>query len=711
MNLNHQQEEAVKFYGSPQIIIAGAGTGKTTVMIEKINHLIETNKHAPHEILALTFTNKAANEMKERFNAKRKSERQPFFGTFHSFCVRMLKQSTAIDSIGLTKDFTIIDPSQQKEIIQTLMKSTQLSMERKPKDVLAKISSIKQHPKTMHSECLADADEDIQKLFAPYNQHLIKINSVDFDDLLLHAHFILNTNEDELKKYQKRFQYVIIDEYQDTNQIQNDLSLLLAKDHKNICVVGDFDQTIYSWRGAKVENLLQFNQNFPDTKTLKLEINYRSTREILGAANQLINFNSNRLPKELISDRSSGNKIQQIVCFDEKEESNIIVNKIKDLQKSGEYNYKDFAILYRTNQQSRAIEEALTNQNVPHHIIGTTAFYQRVEVKHAIAYLQCLHNINQPVWFERAILNPARGVGKTSIQAFLKYAIDSDQQITDAINHPDCPIQQRFKTIIASFIDTVLQVKDQEDTIQNKLEMLLESVSFDTYLRKFENFLDREANIKELMSRCTDIQSLESFLEEITLYQGSDSIDDIDKVNCLTLHLAKGLEYKVVFIPGFEDALLPLKHCESVEEERRLAYVGITRGKEQVYLLSTYKRSMIGDDWYHNVSTFTKELNGQISISMTDQAYQMGKAITFKFDEANLKYTVNKRASKFNQQIKASEIAFTKFEVGDIVNHPKLGTGTVQSTSGDGESLMYGINFPSGKKTLMAKFAPLTKQS
>ncbi len=709
MNLNQQQKEAIEYYGSPQIIIAGAGTGKTTVMIEKINHLITTKKHQPHEILALTFTNKAANEMKERFHAKNNQSSQPYFGTFHSFCVRFLKQSTAIESVGLTKAFTIIDPSQQKDIIQTIMKSTQLSMERKPKEVLSKISSIKQHPQNMHAECLSDCDEDIQKLFKPYNQHLKNINSVDFDDLLLHAHFILNTNADELRRYQEKYQYIIIDEYQDTNQIQNDLSLLLAKQHENICVVGDFDQTIYSWRGAKVENLLQFNQNFPNTHTLKLEINYRSTTEILAAANQLIDFNLNRLPKKLITDRSSGNKIQHMVCFDEKEEANMIAEKIKKLQQSSEISYKDCAILYRTNQQSRAIEEALTNHNIPHHIIGTTAFYQRVEVKHAIAYLQCLHNINQPVWFERALLNPARGIGKTSTQAFLNYCIDTNQSITEAISNADCPLQERFKTIISTFINTITEIRNQTGTIQEKLTQLLDTVEFNTFLRKFENFADREANIKELMSRCGDIQSLEDFLEEITLFQGSDSIDEIDKVNCLTLHLAKGLEYKVVFIPGFEDALLPLKHCESVEEERRLAYVGITRGKEQVYLFSTYKRSMIGDDWYHNVSTFTKELNGQISISISDQTYHLGKAICFKFDEANLDYKVIKQKRTIHPNIKAAEIAFTKFEVGDVVIHPKLGTGVVQSANGDGDSLMYHINFPSGKKTLMAKFAPLTK--
>ena len=359
MNLNKQQQEAVEFYGHPQVIIAGAGTGKTTVMIQKINYLIKHNKHEPNRILALTFTNKAANEMRERFEIFNRSSQRPLFGTFHSFCLQLLKASSNLVDLGIRSDFTIIDSAQQKELVNELMKQQSSDMGRKPKDVISKISKIKQCPRHMHADLLSQAASDIQTMFHPYNQKLKQMNCLDFDDLLLYAYDLLASYPDVLANYHRRFEFIIVDEYQDTNQIQNDITLLLAKGHENICVVGDFDQTIYGWRGARVENLLEFNQSFPQVVIHKLETNYRSSTEILSSANQLIEFNSNRESKQLIGQRSSGKKPQHIVCFNEREEAEFIAKTIKALQQKHQYKFSDFSVLYRTNQQSRAIEEAL----------------------------------------------------------------------------------------------------------------------------------------------------------------------------------------------------------------------------------------------------------------------------------------------------------------------------------------------------------------
>ncbi|MEK9727844.1 MAG: UvrD-helicase domain-containing protein [Candidatus Margulisiibacteriota bacterium] len=708
VNLNSQQLAAVQHYGTPQVIIAGAGTGKTTVMISKIFHLIETQKHTPNEILALTFTNKAANEMKERFHAKRQGNQSPTFATFHSFCLRFLKQTSALIEFGYQKEFSIIDAQQQKELITLIQKNTP-SLGRKPKEVLSKISQIKQHPHHMHSQLLASAPSDIQAAFEPYNQRLREMNCMDFDDLLLITYKILATDARTLANLQSQYKYIIVDEYQDTNQIQNDITILMAKAHTNICVVGDFDQTIYSWRGAKVENLMMFHQVFPSTTVQKLEINYRSTQEILGAANQLIEYNSNRQDKRLISDRTSQQAPQHIICYDEREEAEYIARKIKKLIEKNQYNGSDFAILYRTNQQSRAIEECLTHHNIPHHIVGTTAFYQRVEVKVAIAYLHCLNNINQPVWLEKALLTPSRGIGKTSLQKLINFSLETNTNIEQAIASPDCPLQNRFIEIVRNFIAKLNEINQQEISIEAKLDAIFEHVQFERYLRKLENHQDRMANLQELKSKLKETENLATFLDDITLFQGSDEDTSVGKVRCLTLHLAKGLEFPIVFIPGFEDGIMPIRNTESLEEERRLGYVGITRGKDQVYLLSTYKRTLIGEDWYNNISTFTKELAGKITIKLTDQAHHIGKAMVFKLQNENLKFSVIQSQKGKKTVISAAQTNFKIYEVGDVIFHQTLGTGTVNGVSGLGDMTMYEIQFSSGKKKLMAKFAKLQK--
>jgi DNA helicase II / ATP-dependent DNA helicase PcrA len=707
MKFNHQQEAIINYYGTPQVVIAGAGTGKTTVMIQKIKHLIAEGHHAPHNILALTFTNKAANEMKERFASLSNTQTQPFFGTFHSFCLQFLKKTPFLDSVGLPKNFAIIDHSQQKETIQKLIKSNNITIGRSVKDTLSKISAIKQFPHTQHAELLSDAPDDIQALFTPYNQYLQKTQCVDFDDLILHTYFILSTQSDALSAMHKQYEYLIIDEYQDTNAIQNDLCILLAQAHQNICVVGDFDQTIYSWRGANVKNLLDFNQYFPTAVTQKLEINYRSTKEILSSANQLIEHNTQRTPKSLTTDRSNNISVEHIICYNEREESEHIANTIKELQKKHQYPLSDFAILYRTNQQSRAIEETLIHYNLPHKIVGTTPFYQRMEIKNAVAYLHCLNNINNPIWFERAMLNPARGVGKTSIQNLIAFATSNDLLITEAIAHPDSPLKARYTTIISDFIATIQKVQAESLSIEEKLTTLLEQVHYEESLGKLENHADRIDNVNELKTKCQQVTDLESFLNDITLFQGSDDAESTDQIHCLTLHLAKGLEFKVVFIPGFEDELLPLRNTNNLEEERRLAYVGITRGKDHVYLLSTYKRTLMGDDWYHAPSLFSSELIGTVSVSLTSQARLFGQSLIHKLKGAGIEHAFMRQPKKDKPVINAVKENFTVFSTGDVIYHPTLGTGAIQSTSGDGDALMYSIAFPTGKKTLMAKFAPI----
>ena len=557
MKFNEQQKNAIEFYGRPQIILAGAGTGKTTVMIEKINYIIRSGFHQPHQILALTFTNKAANEMKTRFQNEA-HQSTPFLEHFIPFAYDFLRPLMPLKKTGLTKQFTILDSQSQKEIIQKYLNHSGKNINLKPKDLLSQISSIKQYPHSYHAQLLSTTSTEFQELFKFYNNQLIKINSVDFDDLILHTFLILNTTPDILHAIQTTYQYIMVDEYQDTNKIQNDLCILLARQHENICVVGDFDQTIYSWRGAKIENLLEFNQVFPSTETQKLEINYRSTKEILNAANTLIKFNTNRQEKKLISHRESNNKIKKIFCYNEKEEAEFIIQEIKRLKNKNQYNLSDFAILYRTNQQSRAIEEALTHHNIAHKIVGTTPFYQRAEIKAAISYLHCIQNINQPIWFEKAILTPARGVGKTSISRLINFSLDNNLTIEDSLCHPECPLKPRYLEIIQDFITFINEIKEKNTSIKDKLADILTYVHFDEHLAKQENSNDRKNNIDELLSRCNNIDSLETFLNDIVLFQDSE-IKNEDVVSCLTLHLAKGLEFPIVFIPGFEEELLPFE--------------------------------------------------------------------------------------------------------------------------------------------------------
>mgnify|MGYP001265741846 FL=1 len=427
---------------------------------------------------------------------------------------------------------------------------------------------------------------------------------------------------------------------------------------------------------------------------------------ILDASNQLIAFNANRESKQLIGQRSSGNKPQHIVCFNEREEAAFIAKTIKELQEKHQYKYSDFSILYRTNQQSRAIEEALVYHNIPHQIVGTTGFYQRVEVKHAIAYLQCLRNINQPVWFERAILNPARGVGKVSIQGLIDFSIHEQLTIEEAIFHSECPLKPRYLSIVQSFLTFINELKASSMSLEKKLDEIFNFVQFNAFIRKFDNYMDRLDNIKELMSKLKEVSDLDAFLDEITLFQGGDSDDDLNKVSCLTIHLAKGLEFPIVFIPGFEKDLMPLRSSESIEEERRLAYVGITRGKHQVYLLSAYKRLLMGEDWYHDPSLFIQEMNGCLDIRITNQVNVMAKPLLYKLNDLGLTYDVIHIQGE-KPTLQATHVAGMGFNLGDVVYHPNLGTGTIESVSGEGDGRMYDVQFSVGRKKLMAKFAPL----
>ena len=714
MNLNEQQQIAVNHYGTPQVIIAGAGTGKTTVMIAKIGALIAQHHYTPASIVALTFTNKAANEMRTRYLAAGLSEGGvPTFGTFHSFCLRFLKQSQRLQDIGYPGHFSLMDPSQQRDVVAKLIKNTG-KPDQRARDVLSRISSIKQSPRSDHAALLADRDDEFSALFRAYNQHLVDRHCMDFDDLLLHTHHILVAFPDDLAALQEQYRYVIVDEYQDTNHIQNDITLLLAKGHQNLCVVGDFDQTIYSWRGARIENLMAFSQQFNNTTVHKLEINYRSTNDILMAADALIQNNTNRQPKTVRSDRRSHIKPIHMVCYNETEEAGVIANTMMALRSEKGCSWKDFAVFYRTNQQSRVIEEVFVRHNIPHSIVGGTGFYQKMEIKAAIAYLQCLHNPNQPVWVERALTTPPRGIGKTTIDRWVTFATDTQQSLMAAIQDPNCPVQQRFVAPIQSFFNELRSQADVPPSVA--LETYLENVNFAEYLKKFDNIPERMAAIAELKSLVGASPSLGQFLDDVALFQASDAEGGgPDSVRCMTLHLAKGLEFPVVFIPGFEDRMMPLQHCDSTEEERRLAYVGITRGKDQVYLLSAYTRRVMGEEWYHDPSIFLKEMGAYVETQITTKTQLVAKAMVFKLNDMGIAVSgapaspsVGTSDALGTAQVPPSAVPIHTFELGDLVRHTKLGVGTVQGVSGSGDSCIYDVAFSVGKKRLMAKFAGLT---
>lgn len=612
--LNDKQKEAVMHIDGPLLILAGPGSGKTKVLINKIAYLIENKYAMPIQVLAITFTNKAAKEMKDRvYKLIGKEAFDIQLSTFHSFGLRILREN--YKEIGLNKTFSIIDESDSISLIKKILKD--LNIDEKilsPKYVKNKISSLKNDliDVSLHSKYFkGDIEDKINKIYKKYQELLLKNSSVDFDDLLFLPVKLLKENPKILETYQELFKYIFIDEYQDTNEAQYILTKMIASKYQNITVVGDESQNVYSWRGANYKNILNFEKDYKNVTTILLEQNYRSTKTILNAANDVIKNNIERKEKHLWTDNKEGSKIKYIRANDEKDECNIVINEIKKL--NTDIDLKDIVVLYRTNAQSQIIERTFLENNIPYKIVGAYTYYSRKEIKDLLAYLKLINNTKDNVSLLRCINTPKRGIGRKSIEDLETSANLQKTSLFDAINGGK---EQTFKDLIKELIEIRdnTSLTELVDIILTKTKMIEEYKKEDTIesISRIENLNEFKSITKEFEEKTGNI-SLEDFLHEISLVSDvNENKEDINGVSLMTLHSAKGLEFDVVFILGLEDGIFP--HINSIEEgnleeERRLFYVAITRSKEYLYLLNAKKRLLFGNTMFNPPSRFIKEIS------------------------------------------------------------------------------------------------------
>lgn len=692
MTLNDKQLEAVNHTEGPCLVLAGAGSGKTRVLTERIIKLIDDGV-SPYNILAITFTNKAAKEMRVRVQNKIGDVANSIFiGTFHSFGLRILREN--YDAIGYLSNITILDTDDTKSLIKRILKENSFDpADYDIKHIISKISSAKNDgisPLEFSKLFLNEHDKVIGLVYEKYLKLLKENNSVDFDDLLLKPVEIFKKRKDILEKYQERFRYILVDEYQDTNSIQYELCKMLAKKYNNIFVVGDANQSIYSWRNADYRNILNFEKDYKNAHVVLLEENYRSTNTILKAANSVIKNNNEGTKLNLWTSIGDGEKVEYIRVEDEIKESSFVINKIKELVSEG-YSYSDFAVLYRTNAQSRTVEEAFVRNNIPYNIIGSYYFYNRKEIKDLIAYLNLIYNTNDSVSLERVINTPKRGIGTKTIDNIREKANMNDISLFDAI---DSGKELEFKKLILELI---------EDSKTMNLSDLIEDVLVKTGLRR-EYELDKSIesdtkveNLNEFKSLAVNfedngIYDLSTFLENIMLVSDKGQYaEDDNNVNIMTLHSAKGLEFNIVFILGMEEGIFPhsrsFESAKELEEERRLCYVGITRAKKKLYLLSARTRTLYGRTSGTIESRFIKEIDPTL-INIKNESV--------KKDE-------NKKVSNMY-----SNKTVDGLKAGDTVIHTIFGEGVIIKISGDIATIAfkYGV----GIKSIAANHKYLSKK-
>jgi len=704
-SLNPEQQEAVKHVNGPLLIIAGAGSGKTRVLTHRIAYLIKEHKVPPSNILAVTFTNKAANEMKHRLDRLTGIlSRQLWIGTFHSVCGRILRHD--IDKIGWRKDFLIFDEDDQESLIREVIKELDLDDRFKPRMVLEKISKAKNElktPKGYEDTALDFAAEKVAAAYRSYQEKLFKNNAMDFDDMLMLTVKLFKEAPKILESYQERFLYINVDEYQDTNLVQYTLTNMLAGKHKNLCVVGDNDQSIYGWRGADFRNILNFERDYKDVKVVLLEQNYRSTKTILDAANNVIANNELRKEKNLWTENPEGELLEHFTAQDSHGEARFITSEIKKL--ADKYMYNDFAVLYRTNAQSRVLEEVFMQEGIPYRIVSGIKFYERAEIKDILSFLRLIVNSKDNISATRLILNTLDGVGKGTLKKLEEAGEKENRSIFETLQDIDkLDLSPKLKKLLARFADAINGFKF-DLTNCTASEMIEKVINESGYKKKLEEenspeAISRVENIKELISVAKEFEknsaenTLMAFLTQVSLMTDLDKLDEnTPAVILMTLHSAKGLEFPVVFIAGMEEGIFPhyrsLMEPAELEEERRLCYVGMTRAKKRLYLTSAEERLIFGESWYNGPSRFLEEIPSNL----------------IKADMAA------KDQEKIEINAPAEEIEYS-YNVGDAINHPKFGRGEILGLSGKGSELIIQVNFESaGEKLLMAKYAPLTKAS
>ncbi|OZM56826.1 DNA helicase PcrA [Lottiidibacillus patelloidae] len=725
--LNKEQKEAVKHTEGPLLIMAGAGSGKTRVLTHRMAYLIVEKGVTPWNILALTFTNKAAREMKDRISAIiGPSAEDMWVSTFHSMCVRILRRD--IDRIGFNRNFSIIDSSDQLTVIKNILKAQNKDPKKwDPKTILGSISSAKNELKTAEhfSRTAGDHyDKIVSEVYTAYEKRLKQNHALDFDDLIMSTIHLFKRVPEVLEFYQRKFQYIHVDEYQDTNRAQYVLVQMMAEKYKNICVVGDSDQSIYRWRGADIANILSFEKDYDNAEVILLEQNYRSTKSILEAANNVIEKNMNRKPKKLWTENPDGKKINYYQGDNEHDEARFVAGKIKEYVDNGKYSYSDIAILYRTNAQSRVMEEMFLKANMNYTIVGGTKFYDRKEIKDLLAYLRLIANPDDDISMRRIINVPKRGIGATTVDKIALYADQNDMSMSRALMEVEqIGLSARFTNSLREFAALMNNWTKMQEflSVTELVEEVIKKTGYSDML-KAEKSLEAESrleNIEEFLSvtkefeKGSDDKSLISFLTDLALVADIDQVDEEetktnDKIVLMTLHSAKGLEFPLVFLMGMEEGVFPhsrsLFEEEEMEEERRLAYVGITRAEKELYLTNAKIRTLFGRTNVNPASRFIQEIPEHLLNDLNE-----GK-IPWKQPNRN---NVAQQPTRTTMRPKATTTGGEQhgWKVGDKAAHGKWGTGTVVSTKGEGDSLELDIAFPQpvGIKRLLAKFAPITK--
>lgn len=693
-NLNDKQKEAVLYNDGPLLIIAGAGAGKTKTLTTKIAYLIEEKYATPYNVLAITFTNKAAKEMKDRLYAMLGDVAKKIqVSTFHSFGLKLLREN--FELLGYDRNFVIMDSDDSLTVVKKIIKD--LGYDPKvynPKAIRNKISSCKNEmisAKAYERYAVSDYEQVIHKIYEKYEDKLYQNNSVDFDDLLLLPIKLFKENPDVLERYQDLYQYILIDEYQDTNQAQYILTKLISEKNRRITCVGDDSQSIYSFRGANYKNILNFEKDYPDAKTILLEQNYRSTSTILDAANQVIKNNSQRKDKKLWTDRGTGEKIKYYRAYNERDEAQYVIRKIKELVNKGT-EYKDIAILYRTNAQSRVVEEEMLKENLPYRVIGSFYFYSRKEIKDLIAYLRLIHNSKDNISLLRVINTPKRGIGLKTIENLTSKADEEGISIYDAINSGK---ELEFKNTIeklkivaedltlTELIDKVLDASGMKKELESE-----QSLESEVRLENLEEF----KSITKAFEEKEGLISLEDFLLEISLISDVEEYkDDPNRISLMTVHSVKGLEFDNVFVIGMEEGIFPhmnsLMENMALEEERRLCYVAITRAKDNLHLVNARRRTLFGKEQVNPVSRFMSEINPGLL-------------------ETNVKEELPKKEEKIDttEMFRDEEI---DYKVGDYVYHETFGTGKVVEVTNTLVSVAF--KHPHGIKKLMKNHKKLSK--
>lgn len=734
--------------------MAGAGSGKTRVLTHRIAYLIEEKMVNPWNILAITFTNKAAREMRERAIDLNPRTQDTLIATFHSMCVRILRRDA--DHIGYNRNFTIVDPGEQRTLMKRILKDLNVDPKKfTERTILGTISNSKNDLVTAESYAKNANDlytEIVAKAYKRYETELKRSESMDFDDLIMNTILLFDKNPDVLAYYQGKFQYIHVDEYQDTNHAQYQLVQLLARRFKNLCVVGDADQSIYGWRGADMQNILDFEQDYPEAKVVLLEENYRSTKTILQAANEVINNNKKRRPKKLWTQNADGENIIYHRSGDEREEANFVAGQINHELQENKRQYSDFAVLYRTNAQSRAIEEALLKSNIPYTMVGGTKFYSRKEIRDVVAYLNVIANVRDNISFERIVNEPKRGVGPKALETLRDFAAQQNVSLLEASRDVTLSsLKGKAASELFNLAHTLLNLADDVDqfTITELVEKVLDKTTYKKALEVQTTSLEaqnRLENIEEFLTVTksfddkesenavegeTGLDKLSRFLNDLSLVADTDSYDETSQVTLMTLHAAKGLEFPVVFLVGMEEGVFPLSRQaedeDELEEERRLAYVGITRAEEVLYVTNASSRMLFGRSSYNQPSRFLREIdddlltytgqarkantsfNATYKSSSTSSRSQFGSGVSLADAIKGRKSAVSSVGSVSARQ-GATDKTVGDWSIGDTAHHKKWGDGTVLDVSGTGSNMELKIAFPEvGLKRLLAQMAPIEK--